>query len=230
VRQRHRGSWDTEPGYRGQLRAVAKSVLHKRQGLVCTGCGAPRAGSLCGQSIRTIFRRNQSDRRSTSTYVLGSKRPGEVCFSRVCAERILGQRFRHKFVKKPAILADNLAPFDSKSTGGSNPLLSATQSVDLAYNLEKAERSRGRRGSLRRQRTGEGGLMPDSRASAGILSARNKNGSLRRSGQDFRLGIAALRRPGISIGQTVKRVQLEVFIRYRGHRVAPAIPAAGRCG
>ena len=76
---------------------------------------------------------------------------------------------------------------------GSNPFCSATQSVDLAYNLEKAERSRGRPGFSHYERTGERGTERDSAVLAGILSAPNEVGSLSRlltATRHLRLSIA----------------------------------------
>ena len=63
---------------------------------------------------------------------------------------------------------------------GSNPPLSANQSVRFTYILEEAETPRAMWRSFRPQRTGESRLTPDSPDSASILSARSKNGSLRR--------------------------------------------------
>src|SRR5207244_4181657 len=61
--------------------------------------------------------------------------------------------------------------------GGSNPPLSANQSVHFAYILEKAKTPREMWRSFSPQRTGEP-LTPDSPDSASILSVRNRNGSL----------------------------------------------------
>ena len=57
---------------------------------------------------------------------------------------------------------------------------SATQSVDLAYNLERAERSRERPGFFHSERTGERGTERDSAVLAAILYAPNEVGSLSR--------------------------------------------------
>jgi hypothetical protein len=67
-----------------------------------------------------------------------------------------------------------------KGLDGSNPPLSASQSVHFAYILEKAETPRGMWRSFCPQRTGESRLAPDSPDSASILSVRNRNGSLQR--------------------------------------------------
>jgi hypothetical protein len=64
-----------------------------------------------------------------------------------------------------------------KGTGGSNPTLSANQSV---YILDKAETPRELWRSFRPQCTGESRLTPGSPDSAIILSVRNKNGALQR--------------------------------------------------
>jgi hypothetical protein len=67
-----------------------------------------------------------------------------------------------------------------KGLDGSNPPLSANQSVHFAYILEKAETPRGMWRSFCPERTGESRLTPDSPDSASILSVRSKNGSLQR--------------------------------------------------
>jgi hypothetical protein len=51
--------------------------------------------------------------------------------------------------------ADSFIWIKAWSLAGSNSTRSATQSVDLAYNLEKAERSRERPGFFHSERTGE---------------------------------------------------------------------------
>jgi hypothetical protein len=63
---------------------------------------------------------------------------------------------------------------------GSNPSLSAKQSVHFTYILEKAETPREMRRSFSAQRTGESRLTPGSPDSASVLSVRDKNGSLQR--------------------------------------------------
>ena len=70
---------------------------------------------------------------------------------------------------------------EMKGLDGSNPLLSANQSVHFPYILDKAETPREMRRSFRPQRTGESRLTPDSPDSASILSVRIKNGSFQRS-------------------------------------------------
>ena len=67
-----------------------------------------------------------------------------------------------------------------KSTESSNPTRSAKQSVDLAYDLEKTERLRGRPGFFESERTGERGTERDSAVVAAILSAPDEDGSLSR--------------------------------------------------
>ena len=76
--------------------------------------------------------------------------------------------------------ASNSAQITAGGTGGSNPPLSANQSVHFPYILEKIETPRGMRRSFCLQRTGESRFMPDSPVSAGILSVRSKTGSLQR--------------------------------------------------
>jgi hypothetical protein len=60
--------------------------------------------------------------------------------------------------RRPAasVVVLHRVPF-TKSSEGSNSSRSATQSVDLAYNREKAERSRGRPGFFHSERAGERG-------------------------------------------------------------------------
>ena len=58
--------------------------------------------------------------------------------------------------------------------------LSATESVNFAYILEKGETPYGMRPSFRPRRTGESRLTSNSPDSASILSVRVKNGSLQR--------------------------------------------------
>ena len=70
--------------------------------------------------------------------------------------------------------------YEMKGLDGSNPPLSANQSLDLPYILEKPETSREMRRSFYPQRTRESHLTPNSPDSASILSVRNKNGSLQR--------------------------------------------------
>jgi hypothetical protein len=65
-----------------------------------------------------------------------------------------------------------------KGLDGSNPPLSANESLDFAYILEKAATPRGMRCSFCPQRTGESRLTPRSPDSAIILSVRNNSGSL----------------------------------------------------
>jgi hypothetical protein len=67
---------------------------------------------------------------------------------------------------------------EMKGLDGSNPPLSANQSVHFAYILEKAETPRELWRSFRPQRTGESWQTPGSPDSASILSVGNKNGSL----------------------------------------------------
>jgi hypothetical protein len=70
---------------------------------------------------------------------------------------------------------------EMKGLDGSNPSLSANQSVHFAYILETEETPREMRRSFYPQRTGERRPRPDSPDSASILSGGNKNGSLQRS-------------------------------------------------
>ena len=65
-----------------------------------------------------------------------------------------------------------------KGLDGSNPPLSANQSVHFAYISEKAETPREMWRSFYPQRTGESQLTPNSPDSASILSVRSKNDSL----------------------------------------------------
>jgi hypothetical protein len=76
---------------------------------------------------------------------------------------------------------------EMKGLDGSNPPLSANQSVHSAYILEKAETPREMRRSFRPQRIGDSRLTPDSPDSASILSVRGKNGSLQRLNAPGRL-------------------------------------------
>jgi hypothetical protein len=69
-----------------------------------------------------------------------------------------------------------------KGLYGSNPPLSAKQSLDLPYILEKPETSREMRRSFYPQRTRESHLTPNSPDSASILSVRNNKGSLKQPG------------------------------------------------
>jgi hypothetical protein len=57
--------------------------------------------------------------------------------------------------------------------------------------------------------------MPDSCASAGILSARNKNGSLRRSGRIFAWASPLFTGPGLQL-VNCESVQLEVLADTEG--------------
>ena len=74
-------------------------------------------------------------------------------------------------------------------TEGSNPSLSATQSVDLPYNLEKSGKLARNAAFFCPERTGERATERDSALLAEILSARNKNGALSAVG----IGAAAVR-------------------------------------
>jgi hypothetical protein len=66
---------------------------------------------------------------------------------------------------------------------------------------------------------------------AGILSARNENGSLRRSGRYFRSTIAASAKfQSISFEGSGGNCVGSLVTRCRERRVAPVIPAAGQCG
>ena len=152
----------------------------------CFRVSSLKAGTLLAGDRRCLneeTRRGPKKSRITERNKFSSAR----CF---CSGRIVRQT------------RDEFHPFNPKeSRGFESPSLRHTVCRCCLQFWRSAKTPRGRRGSLRRWRTGEGGLTPDSPASAGILTARNKNGSLRRSGQDFRLGIAPLLRPGISIGQ-----------------------------
>ena len=67
------------------------------------------------------------------------------------------------------------ASFEARSAPSSYP--TAKQSVDLAYDLEKTERLRGRPGFFESERTGERGTERDSAVVAAILSAPDEVGS-----------------------------------------------------